>query len=222
MAARSREVWTERSKGFFKIWATAWIPSVPGSAVLHPPSQPPPLPEHALCSTAPSAPSPVKAVSWGFRSAQERGSQRRQSSSCSESIRFLQGWFCWSLKFNDAHADTQAGFRRLHCLSWPQQKPSPGGGPAPPSELKCKIVTSDGRGGARPGWVAAALAPGGGARISLVQWLRQTGGEKSGCCPLRCRCWTWDASGPAAPSAPGNALSHPLCPAGPSSLAGPY
>ena len=220
MEGRSREVWIERSKGFFfKSKRLHEFLLSPDPRSFTNTATPPPLPEHALCSTAPSAPSPVKAVSWGFRSAEERGSWRRQSSSCSESIRFLQGWFCWILKPNDAHVDTQVGFRRLHCLSWPQQKPSPGGGPAPRSELKCKIVTSDGRGGARPGWVAAALAPGGGARISLVQWLRQTGGEKSGCCPLRCRCWTWDASGPAAP---GNALSHSLCPAGPSSLAGPY
>lgn len=54
-------------------------------------------------------------------------------------------------------------------------------------------------GGALPGWVAAALARGGGARISLVQWLRQTGGEKSGCCPRRCRCWTWGAGRHAVP-----------------------
>lgn len=104
----------------------------------------------------------------------------------------------------------------------PSSKPSQRGGPAPLRELVCKIVTSDDGGGAHPGWVAAAFAVGGGARISLVQWLRQTGGERSWCCPLRCRCWTWDASGRVALAPRGNALLHSLCPAGPASPAGPY
>lgn len=128
---------------------------------------------------------------------------------------FFPGLVCWSLKFNDAHADTQAGFRRLHRLSWPQQKPSPGGGPAPPQNWNAKslrqmveagrarVEGSSSCSGRRrenqPGSVTETNWWGEERVLSTALSVLNLGRERTSCSPLL----------QATP------LSHPLCPAGP-------
>lgn len=179
MAARSEGSLNGKIKRIFKIWAIRANSSVPGSAVLHPPSQPPPLPEHALCSTALC---PVSCQSCQLRFPERTGAgvpaKAKLQLPAGGAFWFSRAGFAGAWSSMMPTLILRLDSARLHCLSWPQQKPSPGGGPAPPSELKCKIVTSDGRGGARPGWVAAALLREE-ARISLFSdWDKLVGEER--------------------------------------------
>lgn len=219
MAAK-QEVWTERSKGFFKIWATAWIPSVPRSMVLHPPSQPPPLPEACLCSTAPSARLLSKLSAEVSGAHRSEGPGEGKAPAAPRAFGFFRAGLLepevqWCPRWYSGWIPSPP----LPQLT-PAEAQSRGGAPGL-QNWNAKSLRPDGRAGRAPSWVAAALAPGGGARISLVQWLRQTGGRER-CCPAAVGAEPGTQADPAAPSAPGNALSTLCALTGPSSLAGPY
>lgn len=90
-----------------------------------------------------------------------------------------------SVKSNnaDSSADFKPGSGPLDCGGRTHQKPSQGAAPhLLESWYANQLRQMWGRG--TPGLTGSlALAEGGGARISLVQWLRQTGRERSWCCP---------------------------------------
>lgn len=90
-----------------------------------------------------------------------------------------------SVKSNNAssNADFKPGSGPLDSGDWTQQKPSQGAAPHLLGSWYAKQLRQMwGRGA--PGLTGSlALAKGGGARIILVQWLRQTGREQSWCCP---------------------------------------
>lgn len=99
----------------------------------------PTLPEHALCSHCPLCPVSCQSCQLRFPGAQG-GVPAKAKLQLLREHSVSSGLVCWSLKFNDAHASTQAGFRRLHCLQLTPAEAQSGGGPAPPQNWNAKSL----------------------------------------------------------------------------------